>query len=212
MKVETGSISRWLWVAALCGIAACSNEQPDRTDSAGQDFLTEHWRRPLEPQGAPPPEWSDRERSLAPSDCGACHPDQFADWSTTVHARAMSPGLLGQFVDFSAEDRASQYSCLSCHAPSAEQAAGVQEYIRGVQQGKVPAWSDRTAAPLFAHGLACINCHYRGYTVYGPERKPELEPIPDDIRSQLPHGGWEIRPQFEDSRFCAACHQFEAGD
>src|SRR5271157_2861787 len=72
-----------------------------------------YWRLPLAPQGAAPVDWTAVETSLAPRDCGQCHPEQFAKWRTSLHARAFSPGLAGQLL---ALDPAETAECLACHA------------------------------------------------------------------------------------------------
>ncbi len=45
----------------------------------------------------------------------------------------------------------------------------------------------------------------RGYQRYGPPRRDGSTPDP---AAALPHDGWISSPAFEDSRFCATCHQF----
>jgi hypothetical protein len=49
----------------------------------------------------------------------------------------------------------------------------------------------------------------RDYKWYGPPRRDGSQPA--DETAQFPHGGWTGDAAFEDSRFCAACHQFEEG-
>src|SRR5262249_21312178 len=91
-----------------------------------RDFLIQHWRAPLAPPGQAPERFTAVERSLAPADCGACHPTQFADWRDSVHAKSMGPGIAGQLVEMSRGDPAFARSCLACHAPLAEQAAEIR--------------------------------------------------------------------------------------
>ena len=64
----------------------------DRT--AESAFLARHWRGPIPPQGPAPARYSALEKSLAPGSCGACHPTQLGDWSTSLHARSMGPGVV----------------------------------------------------------------------------------------------------------------------
>jgi hypothetical protein len=74
--------------------------------------------------------------------------------------------------------------------------------------------TDGTLAPntdfdagLRNQGLVCAACHVRGWKRYGPPRRDgSLDPSPPDS----PHGGVTRTPFFEDSRFCAGCHQFDA--
>ena len=59
---------------------------------------------------------------------------------------------------------------------------------------------------MHEEGLTCAACHMRGYQRYGPPRKDGSTP---DAATRLPHDGWVSTAAFEDSRFCAACHQFK---
>lgn len=77
-----------------------------------------YWHQPLATQGEPPKGWSKIEQSLAPADCGQCHAEQLAQWQTSRHAHAFSPGVVGQVLVFKAAETA-EY--LQCHAPLAEQ-------------------------------------------------------------------------------------------
>src|SRR5258708_5742150 len=88
---------------------------------ADREFLTRHWRRPIEPQGTAPAAFSPLERSLAPESCGTCYPAQLADWQTALHSRSMGPGITGQLVEMRRSDPDGPRSCLICHAPLAEQ-------------------------------------------------------------------------------------------
>ncbi len=168
--------------------------QADQTD----DFLASHWQRPLAAQGTPPSHYSDLEASLSADACGSCHPQQRADWGQSLHSRAMGPGLMGQLVAMPAHASDEHQSCLRCHAPLAEQADALAAEIRSQQsQG------------LHREGLVCAACHVRQQQRFGPARRDGSIPTSDN---QLPHNGWTASDAFEDSRFCAACHQFEADE
>lgn len=179
------------------------------TADAAAGFLASHWARPLKAQGSPPAGFSAGEASLYPKDCGACHQSQFEDWSGSLHSRAMGPGVLGQLVGMDANATDQHQDCLRCHAPLQEQAASLSAVLARaaagpVRGGRVPG----TAASLHTEGIACAACHMRGYRVFGPPRRDGSQP---DSSARYPHGGWVASGTFEDSRFCAACHQFEEG-
>ncbi|RAU23904.1 hypothetical protein CU669_02195 [Paramagnetospirillum kuznetsovii] len=159
----------------------------------------EYWTRPLKPQGKAPAAWSDLEASLDPRSCGACHPDKLAEWSGSLHAKAFSPGLVGQLLTFSKEET---QDCLDCHAPLAEQAAAFEAARK---TGKAHL---SEAQGLAAAGNSCGGCHLRGHQRFGPPQRSTgaLGPIKGD----LPHGGFTGDADFERSEFCAACHQFAA--
>lgn len=107
----------------------------------------------------------------------------------------MGPGVLGQLLDTNANAMDEHQACLRCHAPLAEQAASLVELLRKRGQGG-----------LHEQGLVCAGCHVRGHVRYGPPRRDGSSPAPG---AQLPHSGWQAAAAFADSRFCAACHQFE---
>ncbi len=157
-------------------------------------FLAEHWRLPVPHQGEPPAAFAPLEASLRPQDCGACHPDQYAQWKGSLHAEAYSPGFAGQLIEGSLSAPASLRHCQTCHAPLSEQqpvaASGEPE----------PHYD----ADLRAEGIVCASCHVRAHVRYGPPRRAELPPLQEPV----PHGGFEVRDEFRESRFCATCHQF----
>ncbi len=157
-------------------------------------FLAEHWRLPVPAQGEAPEAFSPLEASLQPADCGACHPQQLADWRTSLHADAFSPGFAGQLIEGGTARPASVRACQKCHTPLEEQ----QPFGPDLEPNPVhdPA--------LRAAGLACAGCHVRAHERLGPPRRPELPPLP----AALPHGGFTARNEFGESRFCAPCHQF----
>ncbi len=158
-------------------------------------FLARHWASlPLPPQGPAPEGWSAPERSLDPASCGACHPQQLAQWRSSLHAGAYSPGFSGQLIEGGLAEPLAIRQCQGCHAPLAEQqpfaASGEAE----------PSFD----AALRDQGLVCAGCHVRAHQRYGPPRRPELPAV----TAALPHGGFTARGEFEESRFCATCHQF----
>jgi nitrate/TMAO reductase-like tetraheme cytochrome c subunit len=151
------------------------------SNSEVQPFLDWYWARPLAPQGDTP---------LEPSACQPCHPQQFADWEKSRHARAMGPGVIGQILDMT-----DYQNCLDCHAPLSEQADSLDAFV-----------SKNDHNSLYKKGLICSACHLRANQWFGPPRRADLPPL----KSKLPHNGWNSHKAFEDSRFCAACHQFPA--
>lgn len=167
-----------------------------------QAFLDRHWQRPLAPQGNAPEGFTPLEASLDPASCGQCHPQQFSDWQASLHSKAMGPGLVGQLQAMDADAVDEHQACLRCHAPLAEQAAHLQQTLAG--SADLPAARANGAA--FTHGLSCAGCHVREHLRYGPPRRDGSAPAASEA---LPHAGWQVATAFEDSGFCAACHQFE---
>ena len=150
-----------------------------------------------------PAGFSPGEAALDAASCGSCHVRQFADWQTSLHAKAMGPGVLGQLLDMAPDASEEHQACIRCHAPLAEQAGDLARAIAG------PGVTTGSAG-LHRQGLTCAGCHVRGHERYGPPRRDGSAPKAGD--RGLPHGGWKASTAFEDSRFCAACHQFVEGD
>lgn len=161
-------------------------------------FLASHWAQPIAPQGAPPSDFSTMEVSLAPAACGSCHAQQYADWRQSLHSRAMGPGLKWQLHVMGQQ---AGNDCLRCHAPLAEQKALV---ARERQWPAAPASAPPAYVPatLADDGLVCAACHVRQHQRFGP---PPRQASPS---GPAPHGGFAASAAFQDSRFCATCHQF----
>lgn len=167
------------------------------TPACAQSLPSDYWHQPLPPQGEAPKAWSEQERSLGPEDCGFCHADKLAEWKTSLHAKAFSPGLVGQLLTFEADEAA---ACMECHAPLAEQK---QAFEAARRRGKahLPA-----AQGLAASGNVCVSCHVRDHRRYGPPQRGTGAVGQSDPAG--PHGGVFRTAEFESSEFCAACHQF----
>ena len=184
--------------AAGLVLGACTRHEGGAVDDAR--FFERHWADPLAAQGPLPAGLSALEASLAPQACGQCHAQQWQQWQTSLHARAVGPGLLWQLHLM---DQAQANRCLRCHAPLAEQKALLAQAM---------AWPARPAASapsyvpqdLAQQGLVCAACHVRGHRRIGP--------VPRGARAGATtagaHGGFVATPAFSDSRLCAHCHQF----
>jgi hypothetical protein len=182
--------------AVIVTLVAALNASADTS----ADFIRRHWRQPLAPQGTPPARYTPIEASLEPESCGTCHPTQFADWKTTVHSRAMGPGVAGQLVEMRENDPESALVCYTCHAPLAEQAPLVKRDA-GAEANPVyePALHER--------GVVCAACHVRHHERFGPPRRDGALASAAP-RESLPHNGVTRTPAFLSSEFCRGCHQF----
>src|SRR5438128_12629148 len=113
MRLRDGTVL----IAALAALGAANASGAETI----QEFLSRHWLQPLVPQGPPPARFSPIEASLQPEACGTCHPAQLADWTTSLHARSMGLGVVGQLVEMLESDPGSALGCLTCHAPRSEE-------------------------------------------------------------------------------------------
>ncbi|MCP5068310.1 MAG: hypothetical protein GY946_17245 [bacterium] len=205
---------KWPALALLIALlAGCDNATPTTPGGTAPDgaapgkasqreqvlgeFLETHWNRPVRSQGPSPEGWSPLEASLDPKDCGACHPQQLADWETSLHADAFSPGFAGQLIEGNLAKPDALRGCQRCHTPLEEQ----QPVGPGPEHTLEPPEYDEK---LRQAGLVCAGCHVRAHRHFGPPRRADLPPPPEAV----PHAGFEVRPEFQQSRFCAPCHQF----
>lgn len=197
----------WLMLAALLVLSAAlslsANRRAQSPAASAEDkaFLDQYWRRPVPPQGPPPTAFSPIEASLAPQDCGICHPAQYRDWQTSLHAQSMGPGVMGQLVDMLDNSPEEALFCQTCHAPLTEQLPKVQS----AGDGDVVD-NPHYQAPLREQGLVCAACHVRQHARFGPPKWPDAPSSPP----VAPHGGVTRTAAFERSEFCVGCHQFEA--
>jgi hypothetical protein len=187
---------RWPWQLPAVG-------SPVHGDSV-QAFLKQFWASPIPPQGAPPASYGPYTTSLAPRACGRCHASQYRDWRTSLHHAAMGPGIQWQFHVMN--QRAAN-ACMRCHAPLAEQKALTAAELKwpNVPHTPRPAY---VPADLAHQGLVCAACHVRNQRRFGPPPRPGW---PAGNTPGLPHGGFTSSTAYQDSRFCAACHQFGPG-
>ena len=155
--------------------------------------------------GEAPASYKGMERSLLPESCGSCHPAQYAQWKTSLHAKAMGPGVYGQLVEMWKTNPEGARGCNECHAPLAEQQKRAQ---RGV--GPLARWEKNPVHDprLEMHGLTCASCHVRNWRVYGPQKAQTPAGV-NDTTSSGAHAGVERTPFFSRAEFCMTCHQHE---
>jgi hypothetical protein len=193
-----------LVLGLVLGLAQASTAQPpNRADAEDLAFLSRHWQLPVPFQGPPPARFSALEASLHPESCGTCHPAQLADWRTSLHARAMGPGVKGQLIEMLATDPASALECYTCHAPLMEQQEKLPNPLRPFRTN--PAFD----AKLQAAGITCAGCHVREHQRFGPPRR-DGSLVSDVARATLPHDGVTRVSAFLRAEFCKECHQFPA--
>jgi hypothetical protein len=188
-----------------------SQKKPEAVGTADPGLPNGYWQAPKATDDSPPHDWSALESNLHPEACAQCHSEQFEAWKKSLHAHAYSSGLVGQFP---AMGHAAGNGCLECHAPLTEQSySDAGEMLKSVQlslQHREGFNADavleaESNLPLRHSGVSCAACHVRGWKRFGPPPKASGAVGFQDTPA---HGGFTATKAFEDSQFCARCHQF----
>jgi len=190
-----------MWCSLAFIVVGCDDgKRSEVGKDATSEFLSKHWPAVLPPQGEPPGHFTSQEASLDPQVCGECHAEQFKQWQSSLHSHTMGSGIQWQLQLMSQQ---AGNKCLRCHAPLAEQKAleALKHNWPNAPDKAIPEW---VSPKLADTGLACAACHVRRHQVYGP---PPKQAIPGGPSDKWPHGGFTISKAFQDSRFCATCHQ-----
>jgi hypothetical protein len=160
--------------------------------------------RTLALMGARPAALAPAQASPSAAQCGRCHAAQAAAWSGSIHARASSPGLLGQLLpmEASAKGAGGVEACQRCHAPLAEQLPWIRAaHVGGDEADERYRKNPRFDAALRDEGITCAACHVRDHRRFGPPRAT------DGRRLALPGYPLTELPIYERSDLCLPCHQ-----
>lgn len=145
----------------------------------------------------------------AATTCQSCHPQQFKEWSGSMHAYAMTDPVFaavrkaGQSMYINALDGA----CTQCHSPI------------GKRSGDV-AWGPFDLAevdPVSRDGVGCDLCHTitsisrlsNGGVDFAPSNI-KYGNIKDPVSNGFHES--ELHPLYGTSEFCGACHDFITND
>lgn len=180
-------------------------------------FPYKHWERPVQvkPQNS--------EIKIYPADCGKCHPVQYKKWKVSLHSRSVSPGLLAQTgSDLKSVMKNTEFafSCYFCHAPALEQSEVIQRNLLSGNKQKEDIQDNKNKNrivknPLFDKmfkfsGVSCAVCHLREGRVFGPPIRSEGYDI--NLKQGKNYHNFIVTSDFfEQSEFCAACHQLDTG-
>lgn len=173
---------------ALCG---CGEDNTTPTDGGG---------------GTPGLKTSDFEAS---EDCRSCHPDQYREWSGSMHAYALRDPVfaevrrIGQSMYVNALNKA----CEQCHSP-------IGSRTDDIKWG--PIDYDNLAKPS-QDGIGCDLCHTisgigqlnNGGVLLSPGHT-KFGTIRDPITTEA-HGS-EYSLLYSNSEYCGACHDFVTGE
>jgi hypothetical protein len=160
---------------------------------------------------------------LPASACQTCHPKQYAEWRTSMHAYAQHSPVFVAFNEFVVKQTGGSIGsfCDRCHSPI------------GVSAGESPIEDDAERSAVAMEGVTCMVCHsqHRNYagssgllpvpipgdpepTVYGPYYGSDEPGAPDDPAQRLIKTPHESRhsPLFTQARLCGACHDVFSPD
>jgi hypothetical protein len=129
--------------------------------------------------------------SLSARACGACHPQQLADWSASRMGRAMTdPVFLADW-----EHQGDVFVCRNCHTPLVEQRPTLVTGLRHVKPlTPIEGPNPRFVPELVEEGVTCVACHLIDGEIVGPDGD---------------HGPHAVRadPTFREPQRCVGCHQ-----
>ncbi|MDQ7057807.1 MAG: multiheme c-type cytochrome [Ghiorsea sp.] len=176
-----------------------------------QSMLNAYWDEPIATV-TQNHDWSALEKNMRPEACAQCHESQFNDWKQSLHAKAYSPGMVGQFADIGHEAGS---DCLRCHAPLEQQLFDsdaqmltslktLRQFPQGVSQD-ADLEANEARLPLRHSGVSCAVCHVRQGQRFGSPRKESQQ---EGLMAGEAHGGFIASKKFEQSSFCTECHQF----
>lgn len=183
-----------------------STEQ--RTEKANADFLALHWQQPI--QAILPTTTNEQvSATFTPNACAVCHPQKFDDWQHSLHADAMSVGVMVQLQMLSPKMLAKHYlndkGCMHCHAPTQRQ----QQSLVNTLTSNVEHDAGNSAKNnLHQQGVICIACHVRDEHWFGPDTSV-LKKLNTENSLRSRKHDLQRHSAFQSTQFCANCHQFK---
>jgi len=140
--------------------------------------------------------------SLLPAQqCAACHPQHFAEWSRSFHARSLiSENFFKTFSQYLAslatparQDPQASMACFDCHAPLLKNA---EPNLVAQVAASVLA---RDSEKLDGFEVGCVSCHLEdGRSFSGPIAEPQENPF---------HLS-KFSTSYKDAAFCSTCHRW----
>lgn len=134
--------------------------------------------------------------------CGTCHPEFYAEWQVSTHARAWEDDPQFQEELKKSErqrDRDVTWMCVNCHTPLENQLAQLVVGLDDGDRGR-PVYVDNPHfdAALQRDAIGCATCHVRDGVVLGPYGDTDA---PHPVRRA---------PELLESAVCTQCHQAQA--
>jgi hypothetical protein len=133
------------------------------------------------------------------SQCASCHPEHFAEWRRSSHARSLAsenflrifPRYLDSLGRKARENPQAALACFSCHAPLLNNAA--PRVVRQVTASVLA----KDVKKLEGFEVGCVSCHADGERIFsGPIANPQDNPL--HISKFL--------QSYKEASSCAPCH------
>ncbi len=147
-----------------------------------------------------------REEMIDPEACKDCHPAQFEEWQSSMHAHAADDPVFLALNELGQEETSGELGdfCVQCHAPMA------------VREGLTTDGLNLGEVPQAYKGVTCFFCHTVD-AVEGEHNNPlrlagDLTmrgEFRDTIESGAHDSGYSTlhdRDELESSSLCGACH------
>jgi len=135
--------------------------------------------------------------------CGECHPDIYAEWSTSRMGRATTNAVF--LADWNAPENARSEVCFKCHAPldvqQPRRLTGLADAVPPIAEGERNPDFDPV---LHREGVTCVVCHVQEGTIVGPagHGAPASPPVADVH-------GFAKSTWLGAAEQCGECHQFD---
>lgn len=112
--------------------------------------------------------------SLSAKRCGNCHPDQYAEWAQSNHAKAIADPIYR--ADLAAQRE--PFFCDQCHAPLVEQLPRRTLALLALWPRLFPLQREnpRFDPGLHEEGVTCVTCHQVDGFIEGPRGDPTAHP------------------------------------
>jgi Cytochrome c554 and c-prime len=136
---------------------------------------------------------------LPASQCSSCHPEQFAEWSRSFHARSLTsenflrifPQYLESLGKNARQEPQAALACFNCHAPLLRDAdPGIIRQVTSFVLAK-------ETRELEGLAVGCLSCHFEGVVLSGPIGNAQ----------KLLHPS-KFSKSYKDASLCAGCHEW----
>lgn len=158
---------------------------------------------------APATTYLDRDTLMDPEACASCHPNQYAQWASSMHAYASDDPL---FVAMNARGQREANIgsfCVNCHAPMAVRTGATED---GLNLAELPAK---------VKGVTCFFCHTVNEVTGshdnpltlasdGTMRGEYTDPVANSAHPSAP-SNLHDRDRLESATLCGACHDIVNG-